>query len=149
MLQPEISFSTGLLRQPGVWGKLLYPPASGVYGISLAPSDRVFLQGDTTTVRFPKHPEGVLLLFGVNGYRDPGHLVNCYLLFRVHGGSHVEWRFSGHLTRFSGKDVSLLAKVENDWAPIYAALAPAGFKNVEALRKVLREEGWDKETDTK
>ncbi len=142
MVQAEVAFSTGTLRQPGVWGKLLQPP-DGIYDINLVPNERTTVRRDTTTTLFPNHPEGLLLLFGIRGYQQAGQLTSCYILLRTQASAYLEWQFGGHLARFSGKEVALLAKAENDLTPLYQAIQEAGFEAMARLQEALRKDGKD------
>jgi len=143
MVQAEMTFATGILRQPGVWGKLLQTP-DGIYDVSLIPGERTTVRRDATTTTFPNHPEGLLLLFCVRGYKEAGQLASCYILARTQAAAYLEWQFSGLLVRYSGKEVTMLAKAENDLEPIYAAIQEAGFTAIDRLKEVLRKEGKDR-----
>ncbi len=140
----EVSFTTGTLRQPGSWGKLLQPPDSAIFYVNLTSCATTKIVGDTTTTSFPGHPEGLLLLFGINGYQQAGKINSAYVLLKTQSGAHCEWQVPGYLAKFSGKDVALVAKAENDLAPIYAAIQQAGYKKVQELQDTLRKEGRDR-----
>ncbi|MBY0525073.1 MAG: hypothetical protein K2R98_16835 [Gemmataceae bacterium] len=143
-MQPEISFSTGTLRQPGVWGKILKPPAHGIYDVDLISDEFMVVKGSTTTVT-PQHlTEGLLLVFGIKGYKQAMMLTSVYVLMRVKAGAHLDWQFPGHLARFEGKEVELLAQSENDLAPIYTAVKDGGYIDVDRVRQTLRNEGKDR-----
>jgi hypothetical protein len=140
----EVSFSTGSLRQPGSWGKLLQPPDSAVFYVNLTASETTKLTPDKTTTSFPGHPEGLLLLFGIYGYQAAGQLSSAFILLKTQAGAQCEWQVPGYLAKFSAKDAVLLAKAENNLAPIYAAVQQAGYKKVQELQDVLRKEGRDR-----
>jgi hypothetical protein len=146
MVKAELIFSTGTLRQPGIWGKILQPPSGGIFYIPMTPSDDVIIKKDATTLIFPKHPEGLLFVFGINGYHAAGTLVNIYIALRKMPGGACDIQFPGHLTRIAGKELSLLAKSENDLTPIYEALKQANYQKVQEFQDMLRKEGRDKST---
>jgi hypothetical protein len=143
-MQPEISFSFGVVRQPGVWGKILRPPASGIFDIDLISDDNLEVKGATTTVRPPHLYEGLLLLFGVKGFKEAGLLSSCFLLMKVKEGAQIEFVFPGIMVRFGGKDVELLATAERDLETIYPAVKEAGYLDVDRVRQTLRNEGKDR-----
>lgn len=145
MVPVEVSFSTGALRQPGVWGKILVPPASGIYDINMEPGEHLVVKGGKSTVS-PQHlQENMLLLFGIRGFQQAGILTHCFLLLRVKPGSHLDWQFPGHLTHFSGKEVELLAHAEQDPTPIYQTMKePGGYLDPDRVRQTLRNEGKDR-----
>jgi hypothetical protein len=144
MVQAEVSFSTGILRQPGTWGKILQPPDGGIYDVNMEPGEHTALRKDMTTIAFPNFTEGLILVFGVKGYHAAGMLVSCYVAVRTQPQAYLDWQFSGQLVRFEGKEVALLAKAENDLAPIYAAIREAGYLPVERFQDTLRREGKDR-----
>ena len=149
MVPAEIAFSTGTLRQPGVWGKILVPPASGIYDVNMEPGEHLVVKGGKSTVT-PQHlQEDMLLLFGVRGFQQAGILTNLFLLMRVKTGSHLDWQFPGHLTHFSGKDVELLLQAEQDPTPIYKAMKDlGGYLDPDRVRQTLRNEGKDRSFET-
>lgn len=143
-MQPEINFSFGALRQPGVWGKILKPPASGVFDVDLISDDNIEVKGATTTVRPPHLYEGLILLFGVKGYQQAGMLSSAFVLMKVKEGSHLEWQFPGIMVRFGGKDVELLFNATGDLETIYPQIKEAGYLDVDRVRQTLRNEGKDR-----
>jgi hypothetical protein len=140
----EVSFTTGNLRQPGSWGKLLQPPDGGIYYIDLRASGTTTIRGNTTTVAFPNHPEDLLLVFGFFGYQAAGQLSSGFILLQIKRGGQCDCQFPGFQARFVAKEATLLAKAENDLAPIYAAIQQAGYKKVKELQDTLRKEGRDR-----
>jgi len=143
-MQPEISFATGTLRQPGVWGKILKPPAHGIFDVDLISDDFIEVKGSTTTVRPQNLYDGLLLIFGIKGFKQAMMLTSVFVLLRVKEGAHMDFQFPGHLVRFEGKDVEMLANCENDMAPIYAAAKDAGYIDPDRVRQTLRNEGKDR-----
>jgi hypothetical protein len=145
MVPAEISFSTGSLRQPGVWGKILVPPASGIYDINMTPGTHLTVKGGKSVVT-PEHlQENMLLVFGVRGFQQAGILTSCFLLMRVKPGSHMDWQFPGHLTHFSGKEVELLGQAEQDPTTIYQLMKDqGGYLDPDRVRQTLRNEGKDR-----
>lgn len=148
-MQPEISFSFGALRQPGVWGKILRPPASGVYDIDLINDDFLEVKGATTTVRPPHLFDGLLLIFGVKGFQQAGILSSSFVLMKVKEGAHLEWQFPGILVRFGGKDVELISHAEGDMESIYVQAREAGYLDIDRVRQTLRNEGKDRGPQSK
>lgn len=143
-MQPEISFCTGTLRQPGVWGKILRPPAHGIFDVDLISDEHMVVKGDTTTVK-PQHlVEDMLLLFGIKGYMQAMMLTSCFVLLKVKEGAHMDWQFPGHLARFGGKEVEMLIQGENSLEPIYTAVKAGGYIDVDRVRQTLRNEGKDR-----
>ena len=116
-MQPEISFSFGALRQPGIWGKILRPP-------------NLF--------------DGLLLIFGVKGFQQAGMLSSCFVLMKVKEGANLEWQFPGHLVRFGGKDVEFIGSGEGDLESIYVQAREAGYLDIDRVRQTLRNEGKDR-----
>ncbi len=145
MVPAEISFSTGSLRQPGVWGKILVPPANGIFDINMKPGTHLTVKGGKSIVK-PEHlQEDMLLLFGVRGFQQAGILTSCFLLLRVTPEAQFDWQFPGHLTHFSGKEVELLKQTEQDPTAIYQAIRdPGGYLDPDRVRQTLRNEGKDR-----
>jgi len=143
-MQPEISFSFGILRQPGVWGKILRPPASGIFDVDLISDDHLEVKGGTTTVRPPHLYNDLLLIFGVKGYQKAGILSSCFVLMKVKEGSQVDFQFPNIMVRFGGKDVELLTTGEGDLEAIYPAAKENGYLDIDRVRQTLRNEGKDR-----
>lgn len=144
MVRVEVTFSNGALRQPGIWAKIVPPGSNDVYDVPMEPGVQVKMRDRTRTITLPDYPEGAIMVFGVKGYHQAGVLVACYVLMRVQAGAFFDWQFPGHLARFEGKGVELLARAENDLTPIYAAVEQAKFP-VERLRDHLRRQGIDRQ----
>jgi hypothetical protein len=143
-MQPEISFSFGVLRQPGVWGKILRPPASGIFDVDLISDEHLEVKGGTTTVRPPHLYNDLLLIFGIKGFQKAGMLSSCFALMKVKEGAQLDFQFPGHMARFGGKDVELLATAEHDLETIYPAAKEHGYLDVDRVRQTLRNEGKDR-----
>jgi hypothetical protein len=143
-MQPEIGFAFGALRQPGVWGKILVPPASGIFDVDLINEEHITIEAGMTVVKPPHLQEGMLLLFGIKGYQKAMMLTSCFVLLKVMPGKQMDWQFPGHLARFSGKEVEMLLQSENDLEPIYAKVKEAGYMDVDRVRQTLRNEGKDR-----
>jgi hypothetical protein len=143
MAQVEVIFAYGSLRQPGMWGKLIVP-GGAIYDVPVAAAEQA-LQQQIRKIELPYYPDGGLLLFGIRGYlKGTGILSSSYVLLRIQDGAACDWQFPTLLVRVQGKSVQLLTQSVEDLAPIYAAVAEAGFDR-EQLRSMLRQQGMDQQ----
>ena len=140
----DVLFSNGQLRQPGLWGKVLNPKTGSIMEYGMEKGVELTVHKTTRTIAFPELADDLLLVFGAKGYFSAGQLVSCFLLFRVKSGAQADCQFTGHLARFEGKGLELLAKSETDLQPIYAALKQASYAHVDRLQDILRKESIDK-----
>jgi hypothetical protein len=135
----EMTVSTGVLRQPGTWGKVL-KPTGDVYRCESEPNVVVTVRKESRTLLFPGFDDGVFLMYGVRGYHGPGTMVNCVVLFGTLAGSYTEWQFPGPLVRFEVKGAQLLAHGD-DLQTLYTALEAKGYAHLSRLRQTMRLEG--------
>jgi hypothetical protein len=143
MAHVEVNFSSGALRQPGMWGKFVHP-GGDIYDVRMDAPEVGATKQFARKISLPDYPDGGLLLFGARGYYGAGVLTACYMLLRIQTGAVCDWQFPKHLARFQGKGVEVLAQASDDLAPIYQGVATAGFKP-EQLRDALRQQGIDRQ----
>jgi hypothetical protein len=147
MTPVEITFSSGTLRQPGIWGKVLHPTTGAVYSHDAEPGRQTTVRKDSRTFHYPGFEDGVYLVYGVRGYQGAGERVGCGLLFSVLAGSHCEWQFPGHLVRFIAKGAQILAHLDASSESLYAPLSARGYQYLDRLKQCLRAEGIDRPSE--
>ncbi len=143
MAQVEVILAYGSLRQPGMWGKLI-APGGEIYDVPVASAEEALKQ-QIRKITLPHYPDGGLLIFGIRGFlQGTGVLTSCYLVLRIQDGAACDWQFPRLLVRVQGKSVQLLTQSVEELAPVYSAVAEAGF-DPERLRSLLRQQGMDRQ----
>lgn len=146
MQRVEVKFTHGLLRQPGLWGKVLLPNGS-MYPFEDEKDYDLTVEKTTRTLVLPALPEGAYLVFGAKGFHTAGQLASFFILLKVTADQAFEHQFAGHLARFEGKNVLLQTLSETDMKPVYEALTNAKYAHLDRLKSFLRREGVDKTKD--
>jgi hypothetical protein len=136
----EVNLTTGVLRQPGMWGKVLHANGS----ITDVETDKEVQMSVTKTSRkfsTPNYPYGSYLLFGQRGYSNPGQLASSFILLRCKDGQAFDWESKPLKVRCYGTGGEVVAQSESDLKPIYDFLEKSKYAQLERLRSGLKQEG--------
>ena len=139
----EVRFSPGLLRQPGLWGKILQANGGIIEYDSNPDQYDITVVKTTRQITLKGFPEGSYLIMGVKGFHSAGILATCYILLQLKTGQSFEWQVPVHLARFDGKNVLLINQSETDLQPIYQSLTEIKYAHLARLQDFLRREKKD------